>query len=468
MTNWVEAQKWLELKKTGLNEQADQYFDQTLYPLVEEKFLADAERMGVKGSYDMLIFPLGARWHYPVLAIKAIQPKRAYFICTPRIEEKTLGKVLEKSGLAPFQTKKDVVEYSGMDLEEVYAKVKGVVNKFPGDRIAVDLSRGKRVMTTGIGIAAAFCECDFTYIDEDWNFEINDGIPGTERLVMVKNPFKHLGEIDRERAKELFNRGSFQPAAEIYSKLSNQSPDPRESSAYELFCQAFSQWDLFNYRGALFKLRETEGKARQYSIKLPDLKRNFTALEELAALQAQKEKFFEVIRQPRACMRLVADAYANSLRRAETDRFDDAVGRLYRAIELVSQHRLALRGLDCATPDFDSLGVSGLQEAFAKATGEVYGQSKPLPGAVALADGHILLLILQDEFWKGRQTSDLRKLVDELKARDHSMSAHGMRPVDQKDFLKLKNTAREFADKLFSINNANFDAMLLEHSFPKI
>lgn len=466
-----EVSEWLVLKTSGEFAKANEYYEKTLYPIVEQRFLSQAGKAGGVGAYDALLLPLGEKWHHSVLLIKLLRPKRVYFICTKEVEQSTLGKVVEMTGLAQQDYKKDIVEYFGMDLPEVHEKVTAAIMRLKqlgAKSFAVDLTRGKRIMTAGLGIAGALNGCDFVYIDEDWNSDINDGMPCTERLTFVKNPYKIFGDVEMKNAKELFNNNGFYQSAQVFVGLSKSVRDPRECIAYQTFAEAYAQWDMFNYRAALVKLRDANTKAGQFCVQLPPIDKNFAALIELEELQSRKQRFYEIIKNTQSAFRLIADAYANAMRRAENQRFDDAISRLYRLIEIVSQHRLALLGFDCASPDFTVLSLDGLQERYQEVTQKIYGTKKELPNAVTLVDGHILLFLLQDETWKSRTTIDLQNLVNEVKARDHSMSAHGVRSVGHEDFLKLKAEAKKFAQILFAQSNEEFDKMLEQHVFPRL
>lgn len=461
------VQEFLELLKAGRLKEAEECYVKQLYPAVEARFVSETAKTRPP-DYDLLVLPLGSRWSIPALLIKALKPREVCFLCTKERANTTLNKVIEVTGLSPNRYKVVTTEYAKMDLATVYDAIKSVIKPYYGKRIAIDLSRGKRVMSAGLAVVGAFYYCDLVYIDEDWDGEARDGIPLTEELVVVRNPFKIMGELEMNYARELFNRNNFQAAGDIYDALLNKVQDPRAAQVHATYAKGFGHWDLFNYSAALMHLRESEAKAKQFFVELSLNKGNLTAITELSEIQNRPGRLIDALKEENTAKRLFCDVYANALRRADNKRYDEAIARLYRGIEIVSQHRLAKRGIDSAAPDYAQPHLAQAVEGFRTASEKAYGMRKEPPHAIALLDGHLLLYALGDDLWSGKSPEELRNLVNAVKARDHSMSAHGIRPVSAKDVISLKAMADEFGQRLFNGDAAAFRLMLAEHTFPKI
>lgn len=205
-------EKWKKLMSKGELEKANEVYEKELFPFVQEKFINAVQAMIKSGkipTYDLIVVPMGMEWKYPTMLINALKPKQIYFLGSKEAEKVFLDKVIEKTNLKQSQYERDVAEYVGMDLAEIYDKIKKRVEIFKGKKVAVDLTRGKRVMTAGAAIVGDFFGCDLIYIDEDWIDEIKRGVPGTERLVFVKNPLHISGDLEQIFALELFNRYEF-------------------------------------------------------------------------------------------------------------------------------------------------------------------------------------------------------------------------------------------------------------------
>jgi len=148
-------EKWLELVRyVELDEALKLYWDK-IFPLVEKRFL---ENIKISKEYDWRILPCGLEASYYILLINAIKPKNVYFIGTKEFKESFLSKILERTGLKPSQYVVDIVEYAGMDVSDVYAKIRNHLDLFSGKNIIMDLTRGKRIISVGAGIVGAFLD----------------------------------------------------------------------------------------------------------------------------------------------------------------------------------------------------------------------------------------------------------------------------------------------------------------------
>ena len=147
-------EKWLDLIKQTKVKEAGEIYWEKLFPTVEKRFL---EKNQIKEEYDWLILPVGLESSYYILLIKSINPKNVYILCTK--EFKSLGlldKVIEETNIKPSQLIVDTLEYKEMDVAGVYEKIRKHLDLFSNKKVILDLTRGKRVMSTGAGITGSF------------------------------------------------------------------------------------------------------------------------------------------------------------------------------------------------------------------------------------------------------------------------------------------------------------------------
>jgi CRISPR-associated protein (TIGR02710 family) len=136
----------------------------------------------------------------------------------------------------------------------------------------------------------------------------------------------------------------------------------------------------------------------------------------------------------------VLDLLANAKRRKEEGRVDDAVARLYRAIEAVAQVALKERyGIDSTTkipldripavlrPEWDSRANEGFV-------------------TVGLQDAYALLASLEDPLADKFRNAALNGTESPLVARNQSILAHGFVRVTDAVFEKLWASALSLAD----------------------
>jgi hypothetical protein len=193
----------------------------------------------------------------------------------------------------------------------------------------------------------------------------------------------------------------------------------------------------------------------QYNIKLKDgINQNHQALK----IMTEKENTNLID------LHLIIDIYANAQRKGETQLFGDGINRLYRVIELISQHRLKSHNISTHVPEVNQ----EIKEKYKKLTSEIYGFEKEFPKEIGLKDGYILLLILEDSLLKHKTPEDLKKMFSILRVRDMSIMAHGLELVGEKAFKNFSEIAKEHIQKICEQQNLNFSDLIQQHTFIKI
>lgn len=465
-------EQWKELMFKGEFKQADQLYWRELFSLVHEKFVDDVKKRIDNGEipkYDLLVLPIGMGCsYYYIMLIDSLKPEKVHFICTKEGEKYALDKIIEYTKLSPDKYIKDVVEYVGMDTVDVYEKIKKVIETFKGKNITVDLTYGKRVMVATAAIVCDFFGCDMTYIDEDWIEDIRSGIPGTERLVRVKNPLHLFGEIEQYHAVELFNKYEYATAFRLFEELMVKVPDPREFEVRSLIAQAYKFWDSLNFKTAFYILNGAYNKMLQYNLRWGETGQLLANLEVLKILEIAQSgrKLVDLMTDDNFVMRILVDIFCNACRRAEQNRLEDALARLYRGIEVLSQHRLAKLHIDTAS--LNHTGIEMISQKYAEITEELYGKRKQLLSTIPLMDGHIILFALNDDIWKGRDIKDLKELLECIKLRDYSIIAHGIQLVNRDTFERFKDMMKKMLLRLCEMYNEDFDKLIREHTHIKL
>jgi hypothetical protein len=92
------------------------------------------------------------------------------------------------------------------------------------------------------------------------------------------------------------------------------------------------------------------------------------------ALDQLREVNLDAIPQANQALHVIADLYANALRKAKTGQFEDAIARLYRCLELMSQSRLATHGIDTSSPE-----LASYNDAYKELTKKCTVRSFPSP-----------------------------------------------------------------------------------------
>src|SRR3989344_4560732 len=334
-------ENWLELVKNTKTDEANSLYWEKLFPLIEKQFFENNE---LKGEYDWLILPVGLESSYYILLIKAIKPKNVYFLGTGEFKRDFLDKIIEKAGLKASRYIVDTLEYEEMDIADVYEKIRKHLDLFYNKKVILDLTRGKRIMSVGAGIVGAFFGFDLVYVDEEWIDEIKRGLPGTEKLVMVKNPFDVFGDLEGQEAREFFNHYNYGAAIFFYKKLREKVADPRKIEIEELLSEAYLHWNSFNFK--------IDSQVHQ----------NLNVLGILTSSDINKPENLS----DEFNLHIIVDLYVNALRKAEDGMFEDSISRLYRVLELISQYRLRSYGIETSNPKLEKYS-----EDYKKTTKEI-------------------------------------------------------------------------------------------------
>jgi CRISPR-associated protein (TIGR02710 family) len=454
IANLVE--KWISLVRTDI-EEAEDFYWKNIFPLVEKKFL-DSQKLDEK--YDWLILPCGLEASYYILLIKALKPKKVYFIGTREFKEYFLNRIIERTGLKPSDYIVDTLDYDEMDVADVYDKIRRHLDLFYNKKVVLDLTRGKRIMSVGAGIVGAFFGFDLVYIDEGWIDEIKRGRPGTEKLVTAKNPFDVFGDLEGQEARELFNYYNYGAAMYFYKRLREKVADPRKIEIEELLAEAYLHWNSFNFKAALMKMNALVKRSEQYGVRInPHVHENLVALKILDSADPDSPESLD----DEFNLHIIIDLYANALRKAETGMFEDAICRLYRVLELVSQARLRSYSINTIGQD-----LSRFEQPYKAITKEIYGFEKLLPLEIGLKDGYILLFILKDYVVDGETLEDLKNMFGVIRIRDTSIIAHGLKLAGEKPFRNMDALAKKFIERICKKQEQDMNKLLKQHTFIKL
>jgi CRISPR-associated protein (TIGR02710 family) len=132
------------------------------------------------------------------------------------------------------------------------------------------------------------------------------------------------------------------------------------------------------------------------------------------------------------------DLLLNAERRSQRGRYDDGVGRLYRALELLAQVRLKLAyGLKT-----ENIDRSKLPEKVAQRYAKVEGKLQ-----MPLHRSYELLTELDNDSLGNSYQSQEKDLQNILQIRNKSLFAHGFSPISAGLFAEVDRVMGEFIRK---------------------
>lgn len=287
----------------------------------------------------------------------------------------------------------------------------------PGDW-TVDYTEGTKPMVVALMLVTLNDSSGYRYVG------------GTKALSQI-NPWDELAGVHRHEAATLFGRAQYDQAAEIFRRLV-QRVSGGEKHIYRALAEiaeGYRLWDNFQYKAAWEKLKPASKSLEMATVfgGPPGLKTFITKIRESLSLLEKLSLGTPGIKQEH-----FFDLMANARRRADLEhKYDDAMSRLYRAIEAYAQIWLASRGINTSDVQADQLPQEIRQEFAGKYRDGIDNRIKlPLYGA------YRVLQLLKDpagsiffEHWP-----QMKLLLD---SRNKSILVHGLESVKRERFEEM-------------------------------
>lgn len=273
-----------------------------------------------------------------------------------------------------------------------------------------------------------------------------DPIPDSVRI--------HLLCEECRYADLLFNHGAYAVCGWTLACIGSHLPSGRSDLADLMrhlsdIVGAYYEWDTFAYSAARKKLAHTLVPFRSQLAAAGDpaalalaahVQENYRFVESLAACRNESDHALPA--KAALFRRLALDLVANARRRALGEaRFEDAVARLYSAIEKEYARRLLQWGIDNANAPLDAIPVP-LRDDFRK-----HQKDEAPDGFLCFGlDATRQVLCLLDPTFAATTHGYWERLKNAMNIRNQSMLAHGVHPVHEKSYLDLFDLALSVLD----------------------
>ncbi|MEA3325661.1 MAG: TIGR02710 family CRISPR-associated CARF protein [Euryarchaeota archaeon] len=344
----------------------------------------------------------------------------------------------KKKGLADDE----FIMVTGVDnFNECFGKMRRKIEECEDHGIIIDYTSGTKTMTMSAAICSMLYHKKLNLISGERG---KDGIviPGTENQ-REQNLYSAYDELLFDKVRDLFNSYRFEDARSTLNEIVMLE----DGETYKKMVDAYGQWDMFNHSAAFETLKDISDSR---------VSRNKAFLGKLA--HNKDLKFF------------IVDIINNAARRIEEEKYDDAVARLYRLIELIAQARLADMKLIDEGRFKDNMvfaiRLDLLKEKLGDKTVNKYydGQEGEDMGddviKVGLSRSYEILYDLNDEL--GLKFNGDRHLQNLLQSRNRSILAHGLTPVEKNAAEELFGIVVEYATIVSS------DMLSEMAAFPKL
>lgn len=434
--------------------------------------------MSVGGSPEPLIY-----------SIDNIKPKLVYFIHS----DKTASVVdeINKNTKHKFDYLSKQVD-NHESIEDAFEKSKEVLfelNKKGWDEITIDFTGGTKPMTAGLVLASTGDKYTDSYnysyvgskISKDAEVRNKEGvgivISGQEQIKPQKDPYETYAVLEFIRGKNFFNHYQFEAAIENFKEAESKLDDgdlKELAKFYIKLVNFYQNWDKFNdkieiYNAKLDKKESFKLSSYFYKEIIQDCPEKLLAndFENSEEFINQLNKNLEFLRlklqnnQKEAMKYYLPDLLNNSRRKIDEGFYDDAVARLYRAIELIAQVCLNDHGL-IDVEKFKNNKVFHINRKQFKTQTKfdpeipkmVQGwklkeyEDRDKTFKIPKAKSYRILEKFGDNLAKKYSNDDL--LSNAVNKRNDSILAHGLNPMNKKDAQDLYNRVLYYSNYFWS------------------
>ncbi len=312
-----------------------------------------------------------------------------------------------------------------------------------GYEILISFNSGTKTMSVTSALVGALFDKQLMFLNAKRG-EDNIFKEGTESLRPI-NLYKYRDTLLVDKIKYLFNNNRFDAAKTLLDEVSY---DAMNRDLFRDIFDAYYYFDNVQFDKALNKLMN---KSKFLSSEYGDFKGQLN--ENIGALNIINENGND------KCYYILASLLNNAERRFDENKFDDAVARLYRSLELIAQIQLYKKyGIDTSNVDINILEKNNIEPKFIKMLKNQKGKNKK----ISLRQDYKLLFYYDDELGKFYEKNE-RKMRGLLDYRNNSILAHGLVSLDDKKFSKLNNKVFEFA----RILKHDIDYYIKKTKFPK-
>jgi CRISPR-associated protein (TIGR02710 family) len=314
-------------------------------------------------------------------------------------------------------------------------------------QVVADFTAGTKCMTAALALQARRWPCRYSYVGGAQRSKEGVGIveSGSERVVHSANPWDALGFQAAEDFVTLFDQQAFAAAATLMEEAKRYVGDAsrkRELNALQLLAQTYDAWDRFDHKQASAKVKDLLKYENDLQAVIGPARG-----DELRSVLHKHSDYLTKLAGEGTTQRSehVIDLLANAKRRHTQGRIDDAVARLYRAIESLAQSVLAERH---QIQNTGKVLLNSLPESL-RAQWEPRAENGML--LLGLQDAYALLDALGDPLgarFKELQLHDRDR--SPLSARNQSILAHGFQPVSETVFDRLWQSAMKLGEGVFA------------------
>lgn len=344
---------------------------------------------------------------------------------------KIYGETLSEPG---FHTLTDID-----DVQTIFEEISTIIEENKDSQIYINYTSGTKSMSVAAALSSVVYKTTLLSLTGDRN---EYGVVDSQKSTYKRNNlYRVYDKLSTEKMKKYFNIYRFDQSQEMLSEI----VDIKHKTTYEKTFKYYDKWDKFDHKMKLEDINTEDFDDEEFK---KQLKNNQEAITKLKRLQDEDNDYY-----------ILADLINNSQRRYEEQKYDDAVARLYRAIELIAQTQLKKsHEINPAKIKVKTLKTRVSNEYYEELQkrSNKNGEIK-LP----LRKDYELLSELKDTL--GNTFTENNELNEILTARNNSILAHGKKTISKEKYTKMKDNTIQLA----KILNPNIEEYMQQCEFPK-
>jgi CRISPR-associated protein (TIGR02710 family) len=383
------------------------------------------------------------------LDLNALKPDRLILICSGQ-SQSNAQRLTERSGLASGQCEIVTLD-SAHDIDEVFRRTNAVIQQlvargYTPDQIAIDYTSGTKVMGSGAVLSAVSNKImELRYVTGLASVHL--GPERSRHRILTTKPGAVFAWQDLLGARAMMLDLRFRSACAVLEAIEEDlmtGEDHRLRQNLLRLAHAYDQWDNF-YPDRFLDL------FAQVEFDMDGLDVFRLGEESLTGVRAVARERAAGDLGPN----IIIDLYNNAARRLTAGRADDAMARLYRALEMLGQWVLA-RDFEIDTNDVDPRRIPPRDRIGFEALRSLDdGLIK-----IGMRKAYDLLIILDAPV--GRKFLAEPVTRDFLEKRTGSILAHGLLPVCPDDARRYMTHAFE----LLRVEIPEIDTLARRSQFP--
>lgn len=429
---------------------------------------------------DVLVAPVGFREFPVILTALMLRPSLIYLLHSAESEANADRVRSDAAVTALVQDPTYHIQKRLITLDDApanYDLLRQIVTKHPDQQVIVDVTGGVKVMGVSLAAAAFLLRLPVVYLQGK---EVAGVIePFSEKLVLLRNPHDYFGDIELRAIKQHFDNADYDAALGVCRSLLDTVGDAATLGRLLLLAsviELYRDWDAFAHSEwvdsdrrrlaeRMRKLIERLERSDYWPIARKDIVANQQFLSQVEEAWCKESLN---IAEP---YRLV-DIYCAAERRAQAGKFDDAVARLYRCLEMSAT--ICLRDaweIDPSKPTYAKLaevpgGMTELENAFR----DLVSYNLP-PKRLGLNDQMALLEIGKTHVpltsvFRQKIAGSQGQETTLLEWRNRSTLAHGTVPVQQPVYEKFARHTSEIIR--WVLPKGQFNRMLRSARHPQL